>query len=181
MSDRQICPVCLEPTSKTDFHHWDYKRDIGVEVCRRCHQNIHGGNWTLGGSQRGVRVRQQGWWAEQWRERGGVKFESWKDIALLNMLYTHYAFAESDHYRERIDDLPEFYDYITTSFNLPEYLEERLPLINSLLLRYLEYTDVTDSDVDDHAIATARAANDVGMGAEWVAEELKNYQSEESP
>jgi len=39
------CPVCGcdESDNEFDFHHWDYERDIGVQICRDCHDYAHDG------------------------------------------------------------------------------------------------------------------------------------------
>jgi hypothetical protein len=37
------CAVC-ESTETVDFHHWDYEHDIGVLLCRDCHNYVHGGS-----------------------------------------------------------------------------------------------------------------------------------------
>jgi hypothetical protein len=36
------CPLCLDEED-LDFHHWDYENDIGIHICRRCHNMIHDG------------------------------------------------------------------------------------------------------------------------------------------
>jgi len=50
------CPLCesesFDDFEDMDFHHWDYDLDIGVLLCRSCHEQIHQhkraseqGNW----------------------------------------------------------------------------------------------------------------------------------------
>lgn len=39
----QHCPLCRRDDVSLEFHHWDYDEDIGVEICRDCHNAIHGG------------------------------------------------------------------------------------------------------------------------------------------
>jgi hypothetical protein len=34
------CPLCGEER-KLDYHHWDYEQDVGVHICRNCHNYIH--------------------------------------------------------------------------------------------------------------------------------------------
>jgi hypothetical protein len=36
------CPLCRSDAT-LEFHHWDYDRDIGIELCRDCHNAVHGG------------------------------------------------------------------------------------------------------------------------------------------
>jgi len=36
------CAFC-ESEGRLDFHHWDYDRDIGINICRVCHNYIHEG------------------------------------------------------------------------------------------------------------------------------------------
>jgi hypothetical protein len=38
------CPLCLSQTKSLDYHHWCYQSDIGIEICRRCHDEIHNPN-----------------------------------------------------------------------------------------------------------------------------------------
>jgi hypothetical protein len=40
-----FCPLCnaRKEKSELDFHHWDYDRNIGVQLCRGCHEKIHDG------------------------------------------------------------------------------------------------------------------------------------------
>jgi hypothetical protein len=40
-----FCPLCntKKERSELDFHHWDYDRDIGVQLCRGCHEKVHDG------------------------------------------------------------------------------------------------------------------------------------------
>jgi len=35
------CPICRSEVQSPDFHHWDYNDDIGLCVCRGCHEGIH--------------------------------------------------------------------------------------------------------------------------------------------
>jgi len=37
------CPLCRNSRHNLDFHHWDYDKGIGVEICRDCHNRIHEG------------------------------------------------------------------------------------------------------------------------------------------
>jgi NMD protein affecting ribosome stability and mRNA decay len=39
------CPVCgcNDGSNEFDFHHWDYEEDIGVQLCRDCHDYAHDG------------------------------------------------------------------------------------------------------------------------------------------
>jgi hypothetical protein len=37
------CPLC-GVSEDLDYHHWDYERNIGVCLCRECHNYIHGGD-----------------------------------------------------------------------------------------------------------------------------------------
>ena len=37
------CPLCRNVVKSLEFHHWDYDHEIGVEICRDCHNFIHEG------------------------------------------------------------------------------------------------------------------------------------------
>lgn len=54
------CPVCGIAASYSkrefDFHHWDYKNDIGYHLCRKCHDHIH----------RSQRASEQGELTDSW-------------------------------------------------------------------------------------------------------------------
>lgn len=39
---KRSCPLCREiPDDGLDFHHWSYRPEVGVEICRDCHDEIH--------------------------------------------------------------------------------------------------------------------------------------------
>ena len=37
------CPVCRRKEADLDFHHWDYKKDLGCHICNDCHFYGHSG------------------------------------------------------------------------------------------------------------------------------------------
>lgn len=37
----QQCPLCTATDCELDFHHWKYDPDVGVALCRECHETIH--------------------------------------------------------------------------------------------------------------------------------------------
>jgi len=43
MSRNCMCCGASEIDARIDFHHWDYQTDIGVHLCRDCHNFVHEG------------------------------------------------------------------------------------------------------------------------------------------
>jgi len=71
------CPVCGvadDGTTRFDFHHWDYEDDIGVQLCRDCHNHAHGG-------QRISDLPEQDGWREEAKERLISRMASNVDVA----------------------------------------------------------------------------------------------------
>lgn len=87
------CPICLtkSPTN-IDFHHWNYKNDTGVHICRSCHNQIHDG----------MRAREQ--------TAESPSGESWKVTASNNLVCLH----------EKHHGPVESWDYIFDLYNLPD-------------------------------------------------------------
>lgn len=38
---KPTCPLCYKQVESPDFHHWRYDNEVGVSVCRSCHNVIH--------------------------------------------------------------------------------------------------------------------------------------------
>jgi len=71
------CPVCGvadDGTTRFDFHHWDYEDDVGVQLCRDCHNHAHGG-------QRISDRPEQDGWREEAKERLISRMKSNVDVA----------------------------------------------------------------------------------------------------
>jgi len=64
------CPLCSAKDVELDFHHWEYNEDIGVGLCRGCHQTIH----------EGMRASEQ----SSWSQTG-----EWEDRALAELVRCH--------------------------------------------------------------------------------------------
>ena len=74
-----------------DFHHWDYELDVGVRLCRECHESIHDG----------LRARDQTEMAPEG--------ETWKVDAGLNLINTH----------EHIHGVADSWDDVFERYNIP--------------------------------------------------------------
>ena len=60
-----FCQLCTNPTQGTDLHHIAYRSAGGsddasnlIEICRRCHDNIHRGDWQIATTPDGTYVLQ---------------------------------------------------------------------------------------------------------------------------
>jgi len=88
-----VCPLCMTTSPRNiDFHHWDYERDIGVHLCRECHNSLHDGKRAH----------------EQTREHPDG--ESWRVQASSNLVNMH----------KDIHGRPESWDCFFERYNLPE-------------------------------------------------------------
>jgi len=38
---RRACRLCNCRSTELVFHHWSYQPDVGVEICRSCHEYLH--------------------------------------------------------------------------------------------------------------------------------------------
>jgi hypothetical protein len=76
------CPLCRRHCDQLEFHHWSYDPEIGVSICRDCHNHIHGG-------EKG-RVSIQ----ENRAEYYG--FDGWHDYALMNLIERDIRYLEND-------------------------------------------------------------------------------------
>jgi len=97
-----VCPLCMTVSPQNiDFHHWDYDRDIGVHLCRDCHNQLHDGK----------RAREQ--------TRDSPDGESWHVDAANNLIGLH----ESIH--GRADSWSDFFKRYNLPDNHPEYADIR--------------------------------------------------------
>lgn len=102
------CEICSSP-GNLDFHHWDYSFDIGILICRDCHEFIHGGQ--------GERVRDQ---QERREEHYG---EDWICEAASRLVILDIKYHQEEY---EFDDLiglisPQYFDHIVRKYNLPNF------------------------------------------------------------
>jgi hypothetical protein len=116
------CPLCEEFHLSLEFHHWDYDADIGIEVCRECHNAIHGG------ADGRVSVQQN-----RVEYYGG---DHWHEAAVRNLIERDLRFGgigeidvevgkfrpltEPDDWQQYLSDSwGKYKDYIEEQYNLP--------------------------------------------------------------
>jgi hypothetical protein len=92
------CPLCESSGNDIqdlDFHHWDYDKDIGVHICRECHNTLHDG----------MRAHQQ----TQISPDG----ETWRTDVILNLINTH----------ENIHGALNSWNQLFERYNIPQHGE----------------------------------------------------------
>lgn len=127
------CPLCRDEVSSLEFHHWDYENDVGVEICRPCHEAIHGG------ADGRVSIQQN---RAEYHGMGG-----WHDYALMNLIerdleylsLTGWDFPcepietpsgvwdedeEDEYYQNRRSEWEKYKAYLRDRYNLPD--DERI-------------------------------------------------------
>jgi hypothetical protein len=82
----------IKNRNELDFHHWDYERDVGVHLCRSCHNELHEG-------KRAQEQTQDNPDGESWRVRASN--------ILVNM-------------HEDIHGRPDSWDDFFKRYNLPD-------------------------------------------------------------
>jgi len=94
-----FCPLChsTKHMDELDYHHWNYQWDVGIHLCRECHNGLHDGK----------RAR------EQTAEATGD--ESWKVAALENLRDMH----RKEH--GEISSWVRFFDMYNLPSRDPEY------------------------------------------------------------
>ena len=98
-----ICPLCRR-ASNLDFHHWDYDEDIGIKLCRECHDDIHDG------------LRQ----SHQQNKAKFHGYSDWIQRAVENLIEKDIAFLPTDEFNIQEQPWAEYRHRLKERYNLPD-------------------------------------------------------------
>ena len=98
-----VCPLCRQG-SKLDFHHWDYETDIGVKICRECHEHIHDG------------IRK----THQDNKAKSYGYSGWVTRAVNNLIIKDIAFLKPGEFDIQTQSWEEYRDRLKKRYNLPD-------------------------------------------------------------
>ena len=88
------CPLCYDEVDSPDFHHWRYDTEVGVSVCRSCHNVIHRHN----------RVKVQKKLADE------LGADCWQELAVRNA---------AERYIKNTDSERVYIKHFTSDMNIP--------------------------------------------------------------
>jgi len=97
------CPICGDDV-KLDFHHWDYDEDIGIEICRDCHNEIHDG---LHQSHQENKARAHG-------------YDGWLHRAVDNLVELDIAYTRPVEYDVGVRSWDDYRKRLMMRYNVPD-------------------------------------------------------------
>jgi hypothetical protein len=101
------CPLC-RTMAMLEFHHWSYDPEIGICLCRRCHDDIHSGR----------RMSHQQNLAESLGQ------DSWLKMALDTLVLRELAFLPPEVFDIRGHTWDEFRQRLRERYNVPDAAPE---------------------------------------------------------
>lgn len=102
-----ICPLCREE-KPLDFHHWDYRKNIGINLCRQCHREIHQNH----------RARTQGFIAKT-QGAPGSTYDAWVEMAILILAIKELNYLPQDSPVHPYNSKEKWHEYLIDRYNLP--------------------------------------------------------------
>lgn len=128
---RVHCPLCRRTRSeigskKLDYHHWTHSPDIGILLCRQCHNAIDGGHGD----------RNLDWRARELHLRGKHDLQIAR-LAVREVLVTEFR------------SLSELAERLVTRYNLVQSISE----VKCILEQTLSNESVLDEITDDYLLA----------------------------
>lgn len=100
------CPLCRRTVDALEFHHWDYDHDVGIELCRKCHNAVHGG--------------EDGRVAIQQNRAEYYGVDHWHVAAIGNLVERDISYlAESEFLIDENTDFDEYWSRLRDRYNLP--------------------------------------------------------------
>lgn len=128
LSEMSQCSLC-ENSRDLEFHHWDYEDDVGVELCRECHNYIHGGDEGRVSIQQN-RVEYRG--GNHWHELAlrqlitrDLKCGGIRDAGIEPGQYNPHRSSEKEQWKSWAKkSWSRYKQHLEEKYNLPEYWSE---------------------------------------------------------
>ena len=117
------CPLC-DDEADLEFHHWDYDKNVGVMLCRECHNYIHEGE---GGRVAVQQNRAEHYGGDHWHERAilqlivrDLKHGGIEEAGVSAGEYTPHRQSEKETYnRWAIRSWSDYKERLEDIYNLP--------------------------------------------------------------
>lgn len=117
------CPLC-DTSTDLEYHHWDYDKNIGIHLCRECHNCIHEGNHGRVSIQQN---KAEYYGGDHWHERAvtqliirDLEFDGVRKTGITPGVYNPYAKGEKEKFKRwAMKSWREYKDRIENIYNLP--------------------------------------------------------------